>query len=113
LKSGWPTFLEIEGERGTRSTRILPCRVRFTRPWCDRFNVMSYAMARLKADKFNYYRNEDPRCRRERTEADLRNILADDRHQKLVGKGGTWWLHTEQAKTEARGDHMRVAQIQK
>src|SRR4051812_5760539 len=26
-----------------------------------RFNVMSYALARLKADPFNYYRSNDPR----------------------------------------------------
>jgi len=26
-------FLEIEAKKGTRSTRILRCRVRFKRPW--------------------------------------------------------------------------------
>src|SRR5262249_8004802 len=75
----------------------------------DPFNVMSYAMARLKADTFNNYRNEDLRIRwPERTEADLRKILADDRHRKLVAKGGAWWLNTEKAKAEARGDPKRV-----
>src|SRR5262245_59130288 len=37
----------------------------------DCFNVMSYAMARLKADSFNNYGNEDLRCQsRSCTEAD-------------------------------------------
>src|SRR5262249_29247940 len=83
----------------------------------DRFNVMSYAMARLKAEA-NNYRNEDPRISIVRyeqgtTEADLRKILADDRHRKYVAKGGAWWLHTEPAKAKARGDRKRFAQIQK
>jgi hypothetical protein len=80
----------------------------------DPCNVMSYAMARLKADFINNYRNDDPRyLSSPTTEADLRKKLADARHQKLVAKGGAWWLHTELAKAQARGDRKRAAQVQK
>jgi hypothetical protein len=80
----------------------------------DRGNVMSYAMARLKADSLNNYRNEDSRnYGQPRTEADLRKMLADDRHRELVAEGGAWWLHTEIAKAVAGGDRKRAAALQK
>jgi hypothetical protein len=79
----------------------------------DPLNVMSYAMARLKANGAYNYRNMDWRSfRPERTEADLRKILSDEHHCKLVAKGGAWWLYTELRKAQARGDKKRTAQLQ-
>lgn len=79
----------------------------------DPCNLMSYAMARLKADNLYTYRNNDPRRRwRQDTEADLRAILADDRHRQLLGEGGAWWQEVELARAKARGDHKRAAQLQ-
>jgi hypothetical protein len=80
----------------------------------DSFNVMSYAMARLKADNFLNYRNADPRFLPQgATEADLRKKLADENHRKLVAKGGAWWIHTEISKAKASGDRKRASQLQK
>lgn len=55
-------------------------------------NVMSYAMARLKAeDPYEY----GTTCRK--TEADLRAKLAKGgNHHKDVVRGGAWWRHTQQ-----------------
>ena len=77
-------------------------------------NVMSYAMARLKAEE--NYRNADPRCPphwKNDTEADLRAKLAnDERYRKLISEGGSWWLHTEVSRAKARGDEKRAAKLQ-
>lgn len=63
----------------------------------NRYNVLSYAMARLKADFLNQYCSEDPRipdwCKK--TEKDLRDMLAGrgrqgPRYLGLVSKGGVW-----------------------
>jgi hypothetical protein len=95
----------------------------------DPLNVMSYAMARLKADAFGrgeYYRNNDPRKAEIRarlewlserqpsrwnkapeppTESELRERLApggpDHKH---VVEGGAWWRLTEMEKARRRGD---------
>jgi len=79
----------------------------------DKFNVMSYGMARLKADNVENYRNNDPRLRygRKSTEAGLRARLADDQHRQLMAKDGAWWRHVEIAKAEAQGDKKRAAQL--
>jgi hypothetical protein len=78
----------------------------------DRFNVLSYAMARLKGDN---YRNADPRCPphwKNDTEANLRAKLGnDERYRKLISEGGSWWLHTEVSRAKARGDEKRAAQL--
>jgi hypothetical protein len=100
----------------------------------DQFNVMSYAMARLKADHLHRYRNNDNRYFTPRgwfrdamgfkkgysyqwkgeSEAELRALIAEGgKEHKLVVEGGAWWLHTELAKAKARGDRKRTAQIQK
>ena len=79
----------------------------------DPLNLMSYAMARLKSDNVNGYRNADPRhLWRKQTEADLRATLRDERHQKLLAKNGAWWQDVELAKAKARGDHKRAVQLQ-
>jgi hypothetical protein len=87
----------------------------------NRYCVMSYAMARLKADKFNRYRSNDRRDTwtmprsfakgtrlgdpgkgkvwriklRSGTEADLRAQLESDLHRKLMAHGGAWWRHVQ------------------
>ena len=73
---------------------------------------MSYAMARLKADNIESYRNADPRRWRTKTEADLRATLQDERHQKLLAKDGAWWQDVELARAKASGDDKRAAQLQ-
>jgi hypothetical protein len=64
-------------------------------------SVMSYAMARMKADWLNRYRSNDPRCKRWwlGTEEDLRAKLSNpkDRHYELVQPGGAWWKQTLRA----------------
>jgi hypothetical protein len=101
----------------------------------DPLNVMSYAMARLKSDRFNRYRNNDdrwfeprgPKWYREKmgfergyryqwtqkSEAELRTMLAPGgNHYKRVVKGGAWWRHTKIRKAQARGDQKTVARLQ-
>jgi hypothetical protein len=101
----------------------------------DPLNVMSYAMARLKADAFLNccYRNHDPRkariretyawligrnadkyahlanTEREVVEQELREMLVPGgTHHKYVVKGGSWWRHTEIARAKKRGDRETV-----
>jgi hypothetical protein len=54
--------------------------------------VMSYAMARLKADRFQQYRS--PRLHW-RDEAALRLTLDDESYRKLIGPGGAWRRQVE------------------
>jgi hypothetical protein len=93
----------------------------------DPLSVMSYAMARLKADAFLRidYRNNDPRRaqvrasleilserypgrflkEREVTERELRERLAPGGPEhKHVAEGGAWWRHTEIKRAQKRGD---------
>jgi len=101
-------------------------------------NVMSYAMARLKADWINHYRSNDdrwftpkPKWFRDAmgfkkgfiyqhprmTEAELRARLAEggkDYHR--VVSGGVWWKHTQWAIAEMEakrvGDTKRIEEIE-
>jgi hypothetical protein len=80
-------------------------------------NVMSYAMARLKSDKFGgYERHSDPRFRwREPcSEADFRAMLAPGgNHHKHVVKGGAWWRFAATEHARLIGDvatHERLEQ---
>jgi len=57
--------------------------------------VMSYAMARLKADRFQRYRSRDPRLRWSNDEGTLRRELDDESHRKLIGPGGAWLRQVE------------------
>jgi hypothetical protein len=101
-------------------------------------NVMSYAMARLKADQFNHYRSKDDRWftpepkwfrdamgykkgfeyqHRRMTETELRAMLAEGgQNHKHVVPGGVWWKHTQWAiaEMEARrvGDTKRLEEIE-
>jgi hypothetical protein len=54
--------------------------------------VMSYAMARLKADRFQRYRI--PRLSWS-SEADLRRELDTESYRKLIGPGGAWRRQVE------------------
>ena len=56
-------------------------------------DVMSYAMARLKADRFQRYRS--PRLRWCRDEGALRRELDDESYRKLIGPGGAWRRQVE------------------
>ena len=80
----------------------------------DPLNVMSYAMARLKSDSLYRYRSADPRQPPHliETEADLRDMLGDEHHHKLISKGGSWWLHTEIARAKAKGDQKTATKLQ-
>jgi hypothetical protein len=57
--------------------------------------VMSYAMARLKADRFQRYRSKDSRLHWSKDEAELRLELDDERHRTLIGPGGAWLRQVE------------------
>ena len=55
--------------------------------------VMSYAMARLKADRFQEYRN--PRFHWRPDEGALRRELDNESYRKLIGPGGAWRRQVE------------------
>jgi hypothetical protein len=58
--------------------------------------VMSYAMARLKADRLHMYRSShDSSVYRRRDERALRRELDDESHRKLIGPGGAWRRHVD------------------
>ncbi len=57
--------------------------------------VISYAMARLKADRFQRYRSKNPRLHWSNDEAALRRKLDDESHRKLIGPHGTWRRQVE------------------
>ncbi len=67
----------------------------------DARNVMSYGMARLKADEL--YDVGDLRVRgwNRQTEESLRAKLAAARHRELITEGGAWWRHVQSWKAEA------------
>ena len=55
--------------------------------------VMSYAMARLKADRFQRYRGT--RLHGSKDGGDLRRELDDESHRTLIGPGGAWLRRVE------------------
>jgi hypothetical protein len=55
--------------------------------------VMSYAMARLKADRFQRYRSS--RSHWSSGEEALRRVLDDESYRKLIGPGGAWRRQVE------------------
>lgn len=57
--------------------------------------VMSYAMARLKADRFLRYRSKDPRLHWSNDESDLRRLLDEESYRKLIGPCGAWRRQVE------------------
>jgi hypothetical protein len=64
--------------------------------FCNRASVMSYAMARLKSDRFSAYRHKSGWRWRASTEEDLRaQIAPGGRDHHLVVEGGAWWKHCQ------------------
>jgi hypothetical protein len=57
--------------------------------------VMSYAMARLKADRFHRYRSKDPRLHGSDKEGALRRELSEGSHRELIRPGGAWRRQVE------------------
>jgi hypothetical protein len=55
--------------------------------------VMSYAIARLKADRFQRYRSQ--RLPWSSGEEALRRVLDDESYRKLIGPGGSWRRQVE------------------
>ena len=55
--------------------------------------VMSYAIARLKADRFHRYRSQ--RSQWSSGEEALRRVLDDESYRKLIGPGGAWRRQVE------------------
>ena len=55
--------------------------------------VMSYAIARLKADRFQRYRSQ--RSHWSSGEEALRRVLDDESYRKLIGPGGAWRRQVE------------------
>ena len=66
-----------------------------------RYNVMSYAMARLKADFRYSYRSNDPRKSKRwiKDEAELRASLREGgkNYKYIVIERGAWWNHMQQS----------------
>jgi hypothetical protein len=77
-------------------------------------NVMSYAMMRLKSDKFREYRNNDPRQRwRPETEQELHaRLIEGGQDHRLIIPGGAWWRHVELWKAARAGDAETVAKLE-
>jgi hypothetical protein len=76
--------------------------------------VMSYAMARLKADRSSGYQSNDWRRQPDnnRDEADLRSWLGDGgSHRALVEPGGAWWTQVRIFLAERAGDLATVARL--
>ena len=79
-----------------------------------RYNVISYATARLKVDFLNAYRSNDLRKpgRWIKDEAELRASLREGgKNYEYVIEGGAWWNHTQEAIAERDGDHERAAEL--
>lgn len=77
----------------------------------DCYNVMSYAMARLKVE--GLYEPGDTRYAWKKTEADMRAQLAEGgRKHRLIVKGGAWRRHVEGWIAERDGDHETVARLE-
>ena len=72
---------------------------------------MSYAMARLKADRFERYRSHDPRVYGQRDERALRRTLENERHRALIGPDGAWRCHVDVFLAERDGDTEKATRL--
>jgi hypothetical protein len=71
----------------------------------DPLRVMSYAMARLKADNMEGYRNKNKNPMFHSNEADLiAKISPGGKQHYLVIPDGPWWIHTEMYRARMNGD---------
>ncbi|GEP06632.1 hypothetical protein [Methylobacterium oxalidis] len=82
----------------------------------NRYNVLSYATGRLKADPRNDYQSNDPRCTGGCTEVELRKeISPGGRCHRHVVPGGVWWrqvrLWTAQRDGEAEAAQQLEAEL--
>ena len=78
-----------------------------------RYDVTSYAMARLKADGLNYYRSNDPRLlpHQRKTERQLMaSLRKGGEYHRYIVKGGMWWNHVQLSIAVRDGDH-RTAKL--
>jgi hypothetical protein len=76
--------------------------------------LLSYAMARLKADRFRGYRNKDRRAldwRTTKNDNTLRRRLDDELYRKLIGPSGAWRRDVDMFLAERDGDHGRLARL--
>jgi hypothetical protein len=73
-----------------------------------RYDVTSYAMARLKAEGGNYYRSNDPRLLPHQISDENKlkaSLKRGGEHHRHVVKGGAWWDHVQLAIAVRDGDH--------
>ena len=105
----WPDFCPDQIKQSHRSTVIRAVRhIASQRPeiqWLHsqrlggslvffrHDEVMSYAIARLKADRFQRYRSQ--RSPWSSGEEALRRVLDDESYRKLIGPGGAWRRQVE------------------
>jgi hypothetical protein len=82
----------------------------------DAANIMSWAMARLKADQFLNYDNQDRRTRRWTNGASedglYASLLEGGKHHHCIVEGGAWRLHRDMWIAERDGDTARVQELQ-
>ncbi|MFI0844405.1 hypothetical protein [Mesorhizobium sp. IMUNJ 23232] len=80
----------------------------------NRYSVMSYGTARLKADVHQYYRTNDPRLRHMAwliaTPKSIRERLEPGgKSNHLVVEGGPWWRHVQINIADRDGDQSERA----
>jgi hypothetical protein len=73
--------------------------------------VMSYAMARLKTDKFNYYGDPAAHPSNRSDEDDLRESLRTRDAHLVAPVSGAWWRFVQMFLAERDGDGERLAQL--
>lgn len=77
------------------------------------YDVMSYAIGRIKADMFVSYRSNDRRVldHHRRTADDIRAMLAPGgKYHPHVVEGGAWWRHVQLNIARRDGDMSETAQ---
>ena len=75
-------------------------------------DVTSYAMARLKVDRFERYRSRNRRHYWSKNEEALRLKLADAYHRERVGPGGAWRRDVDIFLARRDGDVEKVARLE-
>lgn len=77
----------------------------------DRYRVLSFAMARLKAD--GGYKPSDRQTTPGRSEDDLRaELRRGGRHHTYIVEGGAWWRYVQQSIAERDGDSQMGARME-